>query len=649
MGVAPRSQAMRLRIKVFLGVLLISLAVGLAVNFSRSAIYQASARVQITPPGKPANPEAPSDAMGDEARQALLVEMEVLASRPLLEQAAERLRAQGLLPAAPGDPVLALRSMLQLSRVEDTPIVKLQAQGTRQDLVAPLLNTLLEVYHAQQAVAGISSSQVQLDAAQDEVKVIDAKVAEKRRALENLRLRANIVSGERDENPTLSRLKGLSKSLSAATDREAAAAGALRALEQAVAAGKRAPTAKDSPTAASIESRLSLMKEEWRALERQFTPAYLAMDPNTRSLKNRIGDLEQQLESERQRSHQTALADAREELAAAQAAAQRLQQQLGSDKQEVNSFSRSFAQFQSLQGEIKSLELVSQSAREKLLAWQASDTARQPRLLVLEPAVTPDTPWQPQYWRDAGICALAALVLSFLSVWFVEFFNRKEPPAPAPPTVVVPQPWMLDIQALGLPHQAAPRAEQQLLASPLPRELEPGEVAQLLRAAAPQNLPVLACLLCGLSPEEVVSLQQQHLDIEHKLLRVPGNASRVLPLAAQLRPLAEQALSNSKPQSHLFTDGAGSPLEPQDIDAIVTSSAFDADLTQAQSVTPAALRHTYMAFLLRQGLRFSELGQLAGRLSTEALHSLAPLAQETSKGQRVGMAQVQQLLPGLQL
>ena len=68
---------------------------------------------------------------------------------------------------------------------------------------------------------------------------IDAKVAEKKRAMEEFRMRANIVSGERDENQALSRVKGLGTSLTAATDREAVAEGRLRALEQAAIEGKR--------------------------------------------------------------------------------------------------------------------------------------------------------------------------------------------------------------------------------------------------------------------------------------------------------------------------------------------------------------------------------------------------------------------------
>ena len=656
---AQRSLAMRLRIKVFLGVLLASLLLGQAYNFSREPIYQAHARAQITPPGKVASGDALADAMNADSKQTLLIEVEVLNSRLLLTQVAERLQKQGLLPGTAADPVQALQNMLKINNIEGTPIVQVQAQGVESGLLAPLLNTLLEVYRSQQVLAGVSSTQTQLEAAQGEVKVIDAKLAEKRRALEAQRLRANIVSGERDENQTLSRLKGLNTSLSAATDREATAEGRVHALEQAIAEGKRLPMAKDNPTVAGIEARLSQMKEEWRALQRQFTPQYLEMDANARSLKTRISNLEQQLESERQKSQQMALADAREELAGAQATAQRLRQQIAGDRQEVNNFSRNFGQFQSLQEELKSLELVSQTARQKLLALQASDVARKPRLLILEPAVMPASPSAPLYWRDAAIGTAAALVLSFLAVWFVEFFNRKELAAPAPTTVVLPQPWMLQQQAVGVPyssavdvqgltHHAASSATQ-LLATALPRELDAQEVSNLLQAAAPHNRAVLVCLLCGLRPEEVLNLQAQHLDVLNGVLRVPGDAPRVLPLPEALRVLAERnnAEASQNPHQLLFTDSANTALTSEDVHAIVTSSAFDADLSQAQSITPAALRHTYIAFLVKQGLRFSELGQLVGRLSTEALNALAPLAQVAASGARVGAAEVQQLLPAL--
>lgn len=656
------SRAMQLRMKVFFGVLVASLMLGLGINFSRSAIYQATARVQITPPGKVVTGVPQGVAIDNENKQAVSIEMEVLNSRPLIEKTAAKLRSQGLLKNESGDPAQTLQDMLKLTHVEDTSAVKLQAQGHQKDLVAPLLNTLLDVYETQQAAAGDTSLQTQLAAAQEELNVIEANVAEKQRALEDLRLHTNIVSGERDENQTLAALKGLSTSLTTATNREATAAGRVRSIEQAIAEGKRTPQAKDNPTVAAIEARLSQSKEDWLALERQFTPQYLAMDPNAIAMKARIANLEQQLEAERQKAQQMALADAREELASAQATAQSLQQRMSDNKQEVNTVSRNLGQFQSLQDQLKSLTVVRNTAAEKLLALQATQTARKPHITILESAVMPDGPWQPPYWRDAGLVVLASIVLSFMSVWFVEFFNRQEIVPDVRSTVVLPQPWTMSspalahIQANGevaghLSHQTPPiQPALQWQVNALPRELDAYEVQQLLHAATPKNLPILACLLCGLIPEEVVGLQWQHLDISRNCLKVPGQASRELPLSVQLRNWVDASGTDSNlhaPSDPLFTQGASSPLDTTDVQAIVTSSAFDADLSDPQSVTPESLRHTYIAFLVRQGLRFSELGALVGRLSPDMLKAMTALAQAVPAGPRVGVAEVQQLLPDL--
>jgi len=654
-----RSHAMRLRMKVYLGVFLVSLVLGLVVNFSRSPIFLASARVQITPPGNVATAAPPAAAIDKGAQQAILIEMEVLNSSPLLEKTGEQLRAQGLLSNGSSETVSTLQAMLKLGNVEGTPIVTLQAQGSQKSLLAPLLNTLLEIYRLHQTEAGDASWQAQLHAAKDEIDVVEAKFQEKQNALEALRSRADISSAERNENQTLIHLKGLTTSLTDATNREATAAGHVRAIEQAITQGRRSYSAKDNQTVAAIEARLSQAKEDWRALERQFTSKYLDMDANAIALKVRISNLEQQLESERQKSQQAALAGALEELTSAQATAQRLQQQIISGKQEVNTVNRFLGQMQSLQDELKSLALVRNSAAQKLLALQSSETARKPRLVILEPAVAPDAPSQPQYWRDAGIVLIASAVLGFLSVWFVEFFNRKEAAPAGPATVVLPPAWMVHPQAMAALNASSNTAArlplhgelaQQLLTNPLPRELDASEVQQLLQAATPKNLPLLTCLLCGLGAEEVVSLQWQHLDTRNNVLQVPGESSRELPLSSQLRIWAEISFANRDtmpPSTPIFTQGAGKPLEVADVQAIVASSAVDSCLVAPQSITPAALRHTYVAFLVRQGLRFSELGVLVGRLNADMLNALAPLVQAAPTGSRVGVAEVQQLLPAL--
>jgi len=642
-GPAPRSLAMRRRLKVFVAVFGLSLLLGLGLDFMRSAVYTASAKLQIIPaPGLVAGAASAAATLAPMA-PALQLEGEILRSRALVQQAVEQLSAQGLLKPGAADPVLAVQQLLSVRPVADSQLLQLQAQSPDAALVAPLVNTLVEVYRRAQSESGSLASNEQLDAAREEIRVVEARLADKRHAAEGYRQQNRIVSSERDESQALTRLKGLNTSLQQATDRQAVSEGKVQALEQAVAQGKRLPQARDNPTVAGLEARLSQAREDWRGMERQYTPQYLDMDPGARALKARIANLEQQLDAERSKSQQMALAEAREELASTRATVQRLQQQLSGDRQEVQSASQQLGAYQVMQAEIHGLEQLLQAARQKLLALESSERARRPQLLVLEPAVTPAAPSSPAYWRDAGLVLAAALLLGFLAVWFVEFFNRSEAPAPMPTTVVIPQP-MMGLPAQGMPLPSLPVApERALLASAPPRELQAGEVEQLLAAATPEHRPVLAALLCGLTVDELLALQLQHVDAKRGQLQVPGADARRLPLAAPLR--AAWALNaGGAPELPLLQHATGRALQADEVHMIVAATAHDAQLDGAGALTAETLRHSFIAFLVRQGLRFSELGQLVGRLSSEALNALAPLAPAS---ERRGIEDIEPLLPAL--
>lgn len=642
-----RSQAMRRRLAVFLGVFLVCAIVSLAYTFLRPAVYLADARVQVTPSTmQPAT--AASGASG--VQQDFMVELQIFSSRPLLEQVVLRL-AGGAAPANMDAAVLALQDMLRFTPVGETHVVRIEARGPDPQQVARLVNTVIEVYRAQQVSTGDSAMAQQLLDARETQRVMDERVAARQADVEAFRVRSSIVSAERNENQTLARLKGLGESVAKNDEREAAAAGRLRALEQAAAEGKRAASAKDNPTVANMEARLSQMREEYRALERQFTPQYLDMDPVAKAAKTRIANLEQQLEAERAKGQQTTLADAREELASARAAAQRLQQQLGADRQAVQTFTQRFSEFKTMEEELKGLEQMRQAARQRTMALEATAAERRPRLLVVEPAAVPESAWRPLYARDAAIAIAGSLLLAFLAVWGVEFFNRPEPLPAGPAAVIMPQPWVqpypvgqtLDaaspMPSLGQP-AAAPVA---LLTQGLPRELEQREVHDLLAASAPEHLFVLVCLLCGLSADEVAALKVGDVDLAAGSLKVPGEGARVLPLQGPLSALQASVDPGAK-DLPLLPSLSGQALRVADIASAVTSSAFDAGLEQPSSVTPESLRHTYVAFLVRQGLRFGDLARVVGPLPSETLHALAPLA---PPGERHPLSAVQRLMPAV--
>jgi len=642
---APRSLAMRRRLQVFVAVFGLGLLLGLGLDFMRSAVYTASAKLQIIPaPGLVAGAASAAATLAPMA-PALQLEGEILRSRALVQQAVEQLSAQGLIKAGADDPVLAVQQLLSVRSVADSQLLQLQAQSPDAALVAPLVNTLVEVYRRAQSESGSLASNEKLDAAREEIRVIEARLADKRHAAESYRQQNHIVSSERDESQALARLKGLNTSLQQATDRQAVSEGKVQALEQAVARGARLPQARDNPTVAGLEARLSQAREDWRGMERQYTPQYLDMDPGARALKARIANLEQQLDAERSKSQQMALAEAREELASAKTTVQRLQQQLSGDRQEVQSASQQLGAYQVMQAEVHGLEQLLQTARQKLLALESSERARRPQLLVLEPAVTPAAPSSPAYWRDAGLVLAGALLLGFLAVWFVEFFNRSEAAAPVTTTVVIPPAMMGLPGQAGMPPQAVlPAAPTQaLLAGAPPRELQAGEVGQLLAAATPEHKPVLAALLCGLTVDELLALQLQHVDAKRGQLQVPGADARRLPLAAPLR--AAWALNaGGAAELPLLQHASGRALQADEVHMIVAATAHDAQLDGADALTAEMLRHSYIAFLVRQGLRFSELGQLVGRLSSEALNALAPLAPAS---ERRGIEDIEALLPAL--
>jgi integrase len=212
--------------------------------------------------------------------------------------------------------------------------------------------------------------------------------------------------------------------------------------------------------------------------------------------------------------------------------------------------------------------------------------------------------------------------------------NRPElpPPLPVPPLPpswddVDTRPWVRGTLGPPATAYALPpgTAQVQLLeARSLPRELEPDEVAALLAAAPPDALPVLAALLSGVDVDELVALDRGDIDRSVPVLRLPD---RGLALAGPLRQWLAGADGDAPaPDAPLLADAQGQRLSGSDIDAIVVVAAHDAGLARAGEIDAAALRHTYVAHLVRQGARFSDLARWAGKLPLAALARYGPLA-----------------------
>ena len=274
-------------------------------------------------------------------------------------------------------------------------------------------------------------------------------------------------------------------------------------------------------------------------------------------------------------------------------------------QKEVGQFTARFNEYKSQQEQLNAIETAYQDASKRLAKLEATVRARMPTLKLLEPAATPQQPWRPDYWRDTAVSVGASLVLALLTMWLVELFNRSEPR----PAVVV-----LQSQPGGLPNataehtlawQEAPaiplaaRAPALLQQKPaLPRELSQDEVASLVRASDDDSRLAALLLLSGVSTDEAIALRWSDVDLAGNRIHVGGATARDVALHDSLRALF--AARPPAAQSEFVLGEAGRPASRDTVNAQLLCGAHDAAIENAIEVTPECLRHTYVAFLVRQ-------------------------------------------------
>ncbi len=632
-------RANRRRLVVFASVFLVVAIVGLIYVFARPAVYESTARLAFVQGAHPATDDATK--AGDKP-YALRDEVQYLTSRTLLARVWADIEPSPTTPAAlrTADPPATLQSMLSANQVAGTDIVFVQARGPEPAFLPVFVDRVVALYRSGLAERYESGSATAAAEAANEAQTLDADVASKRREVDAFRATHNIVSLERDENQVLSEVKGVGVSLNAANEKLVVAEARLGALKAAEAAGQSATRAKDDPTLAALEQEAARIRADLRETSRTFTDEYMNIDPRVRSLRARLADIDEQIGTQRQASRQNALQDAREEVAGARAGVAALRQQLAANQSSVQAFTSRLNEYRALQDQLAHLEQLRQKSADRLTVLEAGERVRMPKVDVVEAAATPQSPSSPAYGRDAALAVLAALLVGLVAMGIVELFNR---PPHRPGTVVIPQAWgpaADDSRRVALPSttyaaelpDATPKAALSA-PLPLPRELTTAELDGLLKATDGSLRAALALLLMGLTRNEVVGLRHRDVDRDAGAIHLSGAGERVVALPAPAMAWLPAV-----------SDTADAPLlSASDLDSALLYAAHDAGIDEADEVTPEALRHTYIAFLARQGVRFVELARVVGPLPADRLAAYKAL----SSGTPTAIDGIERILPVL--
>jgi uncharacterized protein involved in exopolysaccharide biosynthesis len=607
----------RRRLLVFTLVLAAALAIGQAWNFSRPSEYRAGSRVQI---------DLPAAAVpGAAASAAFVSKLQLINSRPLLARLAQQLSAAGLaLPADPEESTTLLQNLIQVRPVPGSEVVQLEAAGTDPKLLVAALNGLPETLRAELASRQAQEADSALQVVREELARLDRDVAARRAKLAAFRQRAGVLA-EREENEAVARAKGLANALNTAVEKEAAATERLNSVARGAAASAPGARVRGDAALAAIEARTAQVNEELREMERSFTPQFMAMDPRARALRERAADLESQLLRQREVVQRNALETATEDQAQARALVERLRARQAELRPALGAVSARITEAKVLEEDLAQLDRARRDKLERIALLEADERRRVSTVTVIEEAVMPEAPFRPDHQRDGWLAAGAALLLAVFAMVLVEAFNRSPTPlrlATAPTTVVVAPQWpAIGGQSGSAPgpllDAAAPAAAA--LAAPVDL-LSQAEVGRLLGAAQGPTRFACAVLLLGATAGELLALRGADLDKAAATLRVGAPALHELPLPAWLAELAAQLALGERP---LLRDPADRPIGEADLQSMLAGAALDAQLARGAAIDAPALRRTGIAWLIDQGLRFSDLPSMVGRVDADLMAALA--------------------------
>ena len=630
----------RRRLMLFLSVLIASLLVSLAYTFMRPAVYHSKATLLVTPP-------VINEQLGDISNlQHVELERQALLSHAMLSATLDTLSAEG---GQTDDEITLARldAMLDVVPVNDTNLVELIAAGPDKEQLPAIISVWLETYLASHGESLANESAAETADISRQLDEIRQKVDAKRAQLEQYRNDYDIVSMERNENRILKRLNGLTDSLNKANEDKVVAQARVGAIQAALAQGRPVGSDRAQAGLVSLEDRLVGIQEQIEELEREFTPQYMAMDPRIAALVKKKKLLEDKISKKRREGGDIALADAQQDLASARQSVSNIQQQLDDQKQKVMEFTTRFAEHEALQEELLLLEAQYRDVQQRQVQIEVNKKKLFSQVAVKTYPFLPDRPVYPYYMRDAGISVAASLLLALLSVWFHDYMNRPAQRVPVadihPVFVSAPERSALT-QVAGdrLPHANAPLALEQQL----PRELSENEVLAQLEMAGPETRLLIACLLTGLRADELTAFRWGDIDLDADSLHIHHQTGRVVGISPPMKAaVAGYMPSDPDPDCPVWQDAGGEALSDNDLEALITCTAHDAGLTRPSEVNTETFLHTYIAYLVRKGVKLSELDKVVGRIPPTVLAAYGVFS---PPGSALSLDSIEPVYPALQ-
>ncbi|MGJ8680434.1 hypothetical protein, partial [Paraglaciecola sp.] len=462
---------------------------------------------------------------------------------------------------------------------------------------------------------------------------IENKIDVKRKEIISFAEEHEITSLERDENRLLIKVKALSANLDQAISEKTAAQALLNSLVDSVQKNQSIIRDEDKAGINATKQRLQLLTRELSSLEQKYTQAYLERDPIIVNKQQTVTVLEKSLFEQLKSSQKLYLQDTERDLTAANEKVLQMQLQFEVQNQQAQIFSQKLQEYKILNTELTAL----QEQEQKIRNQQVSQEVSQPfdaKISVLEAPYTPNFPSGPDYWFISLISLLVAFVSSVIALLLFGYVvKQKYVPQASTNYMVVPG------QSLDNGLSQLSGADQVQLAQNSPtlsigsetspneilRELTEVESKALYSVSNSESKVIIGLVYAGLNIDELCQLERSHFSEGYSTVSIQTGSKRILELSQHLSEnIALFCQDNSELTSFWSTID-----KVEDLEQVVINTAYDVELENPEQFSLNVLRHTYICYLVRSGVRLNDLNKIVGKVSPSDLAKYRPF-------QRVG-------------
>lgn len=597
---------------IFATVFLFSLLLSLGIIFLQPAVYQSYATLLTVA-------KTAIDQTGKEADvQHVTIQKQILLGSELLSETASRLQQQSSSSAVANLTSTTIRDMLNVRPIADTNLIEMVAEGNAPDLLPLLINTWIDVYLDARAEEIAQTRGSTIAIIQDELLALTKKIELKRFELAQFRQQNAIVSTEQQDNATPARLKGLTESLNKASEEEVKAKARLDAIKKSIARGQTVVPKEDTRTLSVLEKRAQELREQLEELDRQYTREYMALSPDLKVIPDKLAALENEIQQMRNTGQSIVKSEAEQEYAAARQTAQSIQAQLDQHKKQAAEFTTQFTKHEALKSDLEELEQLHRDTQSRLTQIEAQHTGKYPYVDVIERAFLPHHPIGPNYLWNAMIATIASLLLGLIAIWVFEFLTHKEQEKLAIHLSGIHlhnQNNNLPLEPVNITSTPSDNLLQQpvhALKRPKIEEYTSKQIARLFQTADIRAQQLIALLLSGLTINEIMNLPPDAIDLKNKQLKIGNPVTRIIALHPVLADLYQQ-------HGDRLLNSSGNRFSQKGLEALLTHSQMDTNLRATDHIYAEALRHTYILYLVKQGIKLADLESAVGHISPEEL------------------------------